>query len=593
MKLTLFFSVLFYSLNSLGIEKPPLWLPGIIELGDTGKISKEYTPGSGLPENSFGVSLFSLSEGPATFGHKSGISHKKDKKIISLSKTKFGVDGKLKSADLGGEYLIYDRKNVEVPIGGNLSFKGGAIGGFLRFIPSGGKEVVRKVRNSSEIEKLPKAKIPFNLKTLRKSLPRLGDKMGFFVQGGVTIGGSSMFGLTMSAKARFLVSGEWEVIILRIGPTRIKATLKKVSILGVKGEAGPLFSKLGAKYIRNKLKHISFEYDLGNETGIKLFKGFMRGKAIDSEEFLKNNPNSTIVKRDNHGVFITKSKGLFAKMSIPSIFAVGSSYSVEDVFSSEYLNKKNKMVEARFGIYKYQSYVSSSLTSRNIERTKKGNVKRTKMFLGQVLGKGTTDNVDYAANIKFQFNGTNYNKRQFNSELKKIIRWTGLEKEFKLEMPEKVKHRYLQVDLDILISNYAIRDLLENFENYKPSKWKGLALDSLTNYFRKDNDYLGICPQNWGTIICKKFVKLRTSQSMDEIYKLLQKMRKNLKKGKMEEFTKHYASFGKNVLYSPFTYRTLIWVMRKYPIQAVLTARGQDIKFHQKIVPLGRLLIGH
>lgn len=570
--------------------RPPLWIPDVVQIGDTGTISRSYSPGMGIPESLGNIRLLSLEGGPATFGVKLGLGYMSEKKIINLSRGNFASNGKLKPADLNGEYLVYDRLNVEVPIGGKLSTGAGYIGGFLSFIVGGGREVIRKVRNSGEINKLSKAKVPFSVETLRKSLPRLGDKMAFFVEGGVTLGVMAMVNVAFDVGVRFLVRGKWGVSITRIGATRIKATLKTAKIKGVKILTTTLLTDVGVRPFENKLKHITFEYDLSQEKGVSLFQKFLKGKAIDSENFIRENPNTSIVASIKKGVFITKSKGFFARFSIPALFAVGSESTDEDVYSTEYQTKDNKYEQARFGIYKYQSYIDSAMTSNKIKKVPVGNVKRTKLFLGQVKEKKLKDNVkvggiDYAANIKYQFKGTNYNKLQFKRELRRIIRWTGLEQEFKFDLPKREKHRFLQVDLDILISNHGMRDLISNFDKYKLSQWKELALIPLNNYFRSVDDPYGICPKKVGRLICRKYVKLRTKITMKKSYKIMGKMKKYLKNREMEKFTKSFAKLGKHILYNPFTYKTMLWVMRKNPMKAILTARGQDILYQQKIVP--------
>ena len=519
------------------------------------------------------------------------------RKVIGLGKTKVLNNGALEEPKDNQGFLVYDVDDFKLGLGVNVGAWTGLVYASIGATASIGRKklIKRYVQNRKDIKSLKRrVKIPKNLELLNKYFPHDGDSLTYATMGGFRFMGAvgaSVFWITAGVD----INGVWKVEIERVDRKNVKVTITREKIIGAALSGGVPLSYGQLKWLKNNIKSFSFKFDLTNPKGLTHYQAFLKGDHKKVKEEIENKASKGIVELSKAKT-IQKEKKLNAGFFIPLLFWTVYEKGRGTIFSETTLAQENILLDSKIGVFKRilisgSPFTNIELSSNTSFSASSGDKRSLKLFLGHYqklthLKKSNLSTERYGANLKLQITLWNATREYVKNRFLALIEWTGFKDELEKIRSPKNNLKFTEINLDFMLSNKAIKHLMDEAYKYTEVQWTDLAKVAINNYFRDKSDIYDYCPQKdpGGWAICKGITKRITKDHMKMAFHGLRSMKFHLLNNNMKAFSEQFAKFGQGFSLNSFTLKTIWWMMRGEPVFAQLDVKGSDIANYKKTI---------
>lgn len=484
-----------------------------------------------------------------------------------------------------------------------------------------GRTEVRYVQEIEDAQNLRRLFIPSE--KIEVGRMKVGESISFRTYGGMLLGaGASFFGI--GVRAAVVKRGTWETTVQKIGDNKllvaqlniniddeneqnvhnsdlddliVKNEPKKEKIYHFKGNKEYIVGIHAgnfASYRKTKSSEIrksqSFLVDLNDEKAKDAYIQFVKGNTIAINDLAKDEKTESVIPYQAYVEYMeAELKRL--RLSIPTLFKYIKTEG--DIHTTRNENNHSTQKES---LYEYTAYVDH-LYKRAAANKQKN---KTIAFIGSVNKVKNSDTKELIGNFIYDYSDNKAKTRVANRRIKEFVEFSGV-KDANYQFPEKGNVGYFNFNSTITLSDKTTKFLMKMSTDDQIdetlSELSDKVVDAYVHHMREKEDKCQDFDKHDDKQLreqgvmqldihegCLKRLKKRTRENMQNILTSLKKMNIANDAGKSEEFTQHYAEFGKLMLANNFNFQTILNIIKKHDAQIFLTFKGERISQVKKLI---------
>ncbi|HAZ14902.1 MAG: hypothetical protein A2X86_21230 [Bdellovibrionales bacterium GWA2_49_15] len=450
------------------------------------------------------------------------------------------------------------------------------IGASIGIAPYGGSKMVytNYASDESALKDL-KRRMPFKASEALEL--KVGESVLLDQKGGLFIGaGISAYGLGIGGKV--IIEGHFKTYVERMTDEKVLASIFTDKVVGASVYTSAGILGLSQNRVRELSEGFNYIIDLSDETGRSAYEALVKGNLTQAEKVADLSPLRAVKRTETlQRKLVGNSRRL--TLGIPFInLSVGEGLFLEHSYRVNHVD--GLYTDMEYGIFQKSS--SSRLITRHksVSQVFVGGTAETKDQTLAVVSKLTE------GKFSWKYDDDHGTSKKFNRYLRNLRGRTGLEEFLNVQIADKEKLGYTEINFNVTYPDLYVRYLLsqgrsDEFANNIQIR----AHELMVEYFKDQVDQDRICPWNVGndslsaigTKICVKTFAKQIAKKTAQLSALIVATRGKQKDGK--KFAKSLANLGELIWSNPFLFRSLVEQGRKCGLSAELVMTGKRISY--------------